>query len=636
MGEPQVVIEIVQRQKGPRIGLMSPWFPGVADMCKSVPGHSWDAKRKFWTYPLTLQTCRNLRRAFTDMLVIGSELRQWAADEVRREEEMEALGSAKDAELRFIPEIAPRLAAAMDNRPFQKVGARFIAEGREVLIADEPTLGKTIQCFGGLMEAGVWHGWHLVAAPKSSLETVWHDEVYKWTDDGQAFFMPDGKAARVKVIDDFMASDAPAKFLIINPEMLQIKLQERCKKCDIWIDRDTDMPMDHYLERHNTSKEIRKCDWPILFEQEWNSIIVDEAHKYLLGIAGANRKTQVGEGFTRLRVIENGCRIGSTGTPMKGKAVNFWKVFHWLRPKEYPSLWQFAESFLEITDNGFGKSIGDIRETREQDLYKSISGIMLRRTKLEVQPDLPENSYQDHWVSMLPKQEKQYNGILDEGEAKFGDTVVTTTGVLAEFTRLKQIAFGEWKTSGNKFVPVASPKLNLLIEMLEERGVTGDPRTDWKGDGGFKYIVASQFTQVIDFVVEQLESRGIDCLKITGAVTGKKRTQAQQEFQSKDGARVLALNTIAGGAALTLDAWCDEMFILDETWVRDEQIQLEGRINNRDVEKRVAVRTFHYIRTKDSIEEEIADSGMTQDEFQKALLDRRRGVELRQRILTKA
>jgi SNF2 family DNA or RNA helicase len=85
------------------------------------------------------------------------------------------------------------------------------------------------------------------------------------------------------------------------------------------------------------------------------------------------------------------------------------------------------------------------------------------------------------------------------------------------------------------------------------------------------------------------------------------------------------MNTKAGGESITLDQYCDEMFILDETWITDDQTQLEGRIDNRGQINRP--RTFHYIITANTIEESIAKSNRTQAEIANLLLDKRRGVE---------
>ena len=620
--------EVFIEKEDQRIALSSQWFPGVSGLCKSVPGARWSATTKQWIYPLSLETCRALRDVFTDMLVIGPELWQWAAEERVAEAALAELGASTDAKLLLAPELSPVLARAMANRTYQRVGARFIAEAGlrgGVGVFDEPSLGKTITTYGGIMEAGLWEGSHLVAAPKTTLKSVWADQLYRWAGDtgAEAFYMPDGKAKRQKVFEEFAASSARTKFLIINPEMLSIKKAHYCNKCEAF---QGSYLAEHHQLGHRTSLQIQKCDWPDLFSTHWRTVTIDEVQKYLIGIRGPQKMTQVGTGATSLNAD---MRIALSGTPFKGVVRNLWGILHWLRPDEYKGFWSWAEMYLQVTDNGFGKEIGGLREGKEGAFYRRLDKIAIRRTKREVREDLPENVWQEHWVDMLPGQKKQYESMVEEAEAEFDGVVISTTGVLAELTRLKQLSFGEWKVVDGNLVPTEkSPKIDLVLEMLAERGVTGDPKTD---NGEMKYVIASQFTQVVNCVVESLEKRGIKCLVITGAVTGSRRAQAQKEFQSEGGARIMAINTTAGGVGIDLDAYCDEMFILDETWVPDEQKQVEGRIDNRG--ERVSTRFYHYIRTRETVEEGIANLNIDKDKIQSYILDKRRGVEFARNLI---
>lgn len=622
-------------------------FVGDTEMSKAVPGGRWNKEDRYWHYPLTLASCRILRATYTDMLVVGPRLSAWARREINKAEYMEEFAKQKDSDLVRIPAVAPAIDAAMSSRTYQRVGARFLGYNRNVLIADEPTLGKTIQYLGGLVEGDNERGVHLIIAPKSSLYTTWAEEVHKWTD-WHAFWMPDGRPKRERMLEMFLEDEHPSKFVIVNPEMLQTLINHYCKKCDKWEQtRDQKKknphgywPIEHFTDDHKTKPMIQKQDWPLLFDIEWNSICIDEAHLSLLGNRGA-KKTQTAEGLTRLRMAERGMKIASTGTPLKGHAINFWATFNWLDPVGHSSKWAWAESFLEVTKGTFGSTIGDVRPDREQALYESLRSILLRRIKKEVQPDLPDDLYQDHWVTMPEKHAKQYNELVLAGETEIEGGALSTNGILAEYTRQKQFSFGCWVQAGGKMRPDAanSPKLEVLLMLLAKRGVTGNPETDFRLEGGgFKYMVASQFTTVVDFLCEELEARGIKTHRITGAITSQRRNEIVRDWQQNSASnvtRVLIVNTKAGGTSLTLDAMCDEQFILDETWTRDDQVQVEGRIKNRDVEKRVATRTFHYIRTRSTIEEEIAESGLTQDEFQKTLLDRSRGMVIKKRSIEK-
>lgn len=645
--ELEVRAEIVKRtQGGDRIAVKpTRRFPGDYELSTSIPGGRWDPNAKFWHYPLTMVTCKAIRETYGDMLKIGPSLWRWAEAEKRQSAELQKLNGATDAPLYRIPQSAPKIDAAMDNRKYQRVGARFIADQRRVLLADEVSLGKTIQYLGGLVEADLWEGSHLVLAPKAALDSTWKREILNWTD-GEPFVVPEGRDKRNQLIEEFIVSDAKAKFLICNPEMLRTVLDKWCATCG-YFEKDMPKPtlMDHEIYGHNTTAKIYHQDYPGIFSIKWSSTIIDEAHRYALGIFSHNKKTQVGEGITRLREVEGAVRVAATGTPMRGRPMSFWSLFHWLDAKTWSSKWSFAESFLELKKHHFGTDIGDIRKDREQDMYDALASIMLRRTKKEVQPDLPEDVYVNHWVAMGPKQSKQMAELLAEGEISSEEGTLSVTGMLAEFTRQKFLAFGPVHvTSGTRLLQndvKNSPKLDLLYSLLEERGIPATkpkPKPDdiWRPEGtAYKYIIVSQFTSILNLIHDDLASRGIESMVITGKPSAKKRSEAARRFQDgDDDCRILLINTISGGASLTLDAYCDEMFILDETWVRDDMIQVEGRIKNRDVEKRVATRFFHYLRTTGTIEEDIAKSGMTQDEYQKQLLDRRRGVKIQERKIS--
>ena len=122
-----VVVRVDLNEKGDRILLRSRFFPGVADMCKEIPGANWSPTQSAWTYPLSLRTCRHLRHVFAELLIVGERLGNWARVASAEEEGMRALGQLRDIELERVPLIVPRLAAAMEQRTYQRVGAAFMA-----------------------------------------------------------------------------------------------------------------------------------------------------------------------------------------------------------------------------------------------------------------------------------------------------------------------------------------------------------------------------------------------------------------------------------------------------------------------------------------------------------------------------
>lgn len=624
------VVRVDLNEKGDRILLRSRFFPGVADMCKEIPGANWSPTQSAWTYPLSLRTCRHLRHVFAELLIVGERLGNWARVAIAEEEGMRALGRLRDIELERVPLIVPRLAAAMEQRTYQRVGAAFMANQPDggVLLGDQPGLGKSLQTIGGIVERGIEVGLHLIACPATAIRIVWEKEVRKWTDFRS--FPIDGSAAKKhKAIDALLSAptDEP-RFAIINPETVRIRMGRWCSKCKMFTEDFTTPQQDveHVDNGHKTAPKPYEIKFPELFGVKWSSIVIDESHRFLGGIRGAHSKTQVGEGLCRLETAEDGLKVALSGTPIKGNPRNFWGVLHWLDPKTYGSFGTWAHQYLEVNKTAYGESVGGIAPHREQDLYKSLDKVMLRRTKSEVAQDLPPKQYMEHWCEPTPQQQKQYDEMEEMGEAMFGDTHISVTGALAELTRLRQIATAYQGDTGP--VMAKSCKWIFLLELLEERGVVGASRYD----DGRKFVIASQFGKVIDAMETEFAKLKVPTLKITGSVSAKGRLAAQNTFQAPGGPRIMLINTMAGGVAIDLDQHSDELFFMDETFIPDEQEQVEDRIHRVS---RIHNVTIHYLYANGSIDEKIAATNISKDELQKKILDGRRGVEFALRLMKK-
>jgi len=337
--------------------------------------------------------------------------------------------------------------------------------------------------------------------------------------------------------------------------------------------------------------------------------------------------TLVAEGLTRLQGKQ---RIAMTGTPFRGKEHNIFGILHWLDPVYFSGYWDkfIGRYFLQV-DNGYGIEIVGLLPEREAAFGELLDSYTLRRTRAEVRADLPDNIDNVVWVPLEGEHRKQYTAFEEMGYVRLGTDVLQGLGVLSELTRLKQMAFGAFDIRVKTLTPKSSPKFDRILDMLQERGVT----TKGPTFGDMKYIIASQFTENLVWMERELNSKRIATLRIDGSVTGGDRDAAVAAFSSEGGARVLLLNT-GVAQSIDLDAWCDEMFIVDETFVEDDQNQLRWRIDNRG--QRVAVRVYHYLRTEGTIDERIAEDNLDQAAMQNELLDGRRGLEVAKRLLGRA
>jgi SNF2 family DNA or RNA helicase len=635
-------VKVVVEKIGNRIHCRSPFE--YKDKCKSVPGARWSPSSRCWTYALDLEVCRMLREAFGNELDIGPELFSWAANEVSRERAatnmLRASGVSYDEKSVLPPtrvrEMAPKMLAGLKGKPFQVPGARFLAYARQALIADEPGMGKTIQTLAALVENLVDGGRILVLCPKTAVTSTWREEISKWLDgftQGYTTTILSGlsPAKTLERLDEYdsLPDDDRFHFLLANAEIVRIKSTRTCTRAGSEKGCDGTYDWCEFKDKHKGSTEPRL---PQLFKREWDALVADETHKWLINTRG-KKASQVGRGFVALKSVEDGLRYAMTGTPYKGKKHNLWGTINWLRPKVYTSKWNWVERYFEVTDNGYARTIGDVIPEREESLYRSLDAICLRRTKAEIRkinPDWmpPEKIYHQVKVPMDPKQRKAYNAMTKDAEVRLKGGMLVANGVLAEFTRLKQFASCYGELVNGEFAPsLPSGKFEWLLEFLEERGIETKQGSSARGDLSdevHKVVIASQFTKNINLWASELVARGVQCYVLTGAVSEKKRAQMIKAFQNEDGVRVFFINTMAGGVSVTLDA-ADDVVIMDETWVPDDQLQVEDRVHRAsNVKHQVHV---WYVRAEESIEEMIAEANFAKAESNFVMLDARRGLE---------
>jgi SNF2 family DNA or RNA helicase len=609
-----------------RILLWAPWTPD-ADLfeerkrrCKLVDGNRWVKTQKAWSYPLEWSTCLELRQVWGAELLIGPQLTAWATAEKQRRAELADIAKQSSFDLVRVQREAPELAEAMMQRTYQQVGAAFLARLKHGLLGDQPGLGKTLQAMAAVIESGV-EGVILVVAPATAVRGTWLPEIEKWLPGDAVWACTGTRAHRIRVIQQclFARPESGRRWLIINPEMLEVG---------------------HDITKKKVVVGHRDIYYHDLDAFSFAHIIVDESHRMLITrTAKVKDQPYVRQGLGALQVVEGGLRLAMSGTPMRGKQVNLWGTLNWLQPQRYTSFWRWVEKWFECWDDPVqgDRVIGDLKPHREQEFHRELDSVMLRRTKAEVVPDLPPKLYAGRrlknqtngaagiWLPMTLEQKRCYAEIRRDAAATLDGGTLMANGVLAELTRLRQFAVCAAKLdeNGDLRPTLLSNKFEWLVAWLAERGIERD------GEGESKVIVASQFSQVLDLFSAELNKLGIDTLMITGVVSGARREAAKTSFQSDGGPRVMLLTTTAGGVSLTLDA-ADDVIFLDETWIPDDQEQVEDRSHRVSRMHQV---TIWYVRSLGTVEHQIATANIEADDLQKTLLDGRRGVSIARQLL---
>jgi SNF2 family DNA or RNA helicase len=655
-----VQVEMALVSNKPRIALTSN-EPKITNRCKQIAGAKArfdnDGEFMYWHYPLEMVTAHTLRATFPH-LTIGPRLTEWAKYELKRRKAVNKLHITKSAEpiqLELVPKLAPTIWAAYQNRGFQTVVPAFAKLVGRHFNADQPGCGKTIEELGALVECGI-RGDILVVALKNTLRSVWAREIEKW-------LAPDFKV-EVSILDSEEGSMqereaklarlmGPAEriarkrrgvdfhFVMVNPEM--IRWEFSCKPS-------AKFPQGKACRNGqaktcpNRQHHDKEPLYPTIADHEWDAALADETHKYMMNAnERASTKSQVGFGFQKLMCKSYnggvGYKVGMSGTPFKGKPRRFWTVLHWLDKRMYNSQGRFNQQYFVMVQNtsGFGyqgsKPTDELRNDREKLFYDDLGMIMVRRTKRELHamnPNWapPEPVYTDVLLAMEGAQKRAYKAMEKDAEVKFKSGTLMANGLLAEMTRLKQLACASGRIEqikkGDeieyKFHPaLPSCKWDWLKNVfLSERGILDN-------DGELKVGIGSQWVELLNLYAAQLDKMKIPYFYIHGGVPAREVDSIQKRWQQPGGPRVLLLSTMAGGVSLTLDEWVDDCVIDDETYVPDDQEQWVGRFHRTS-------RTDHQVNvyrliTMGTIDQKLIESNDALDEIQKRILDGRRGVE---------
>jgi SNF2 family DNA or RNA helicase len=236
-----------------------------------------------------------------------------------------------------------------------------------------------------------------------------------------------------------------------------------------------------------------------------------------------------------------------------------------------------------------------------------VAPFILRRTKKEVAPELPEKI---EMICYCPMGEEQRN-VYDACEKELREYITDITNeeisrnsmhVLRGLTRLRQICNSPRLLKDEKLQGDGSAKIEILLEQIESKS------------RHHKILIFSQFVTMLNLIRKELETRGIPFEYLTGST--RNRESAVRNFQQEAPIRVFLISLKAGGTGLNLTE-ADYVYIVDPWWnpaVENQAIDRSYRIGQK--KNVVAVRLI----TPDTIEEKIIKLQNTKKELSDHLI----------------
>jgi SWI/SNF-related matrix-associated actin-dependent regulator 1 of chromatin subfamily A len=216
---------------------------------------------------------------------------------------------------------------------FQRAGIEFLASRREALLADDMGLGKSVQVCGLLNYLPDVRPC-LIVCP-ASMKTVWHRELSRWLCTG---------ARSVSVCYGDKKEGLDCDIVVVNYDILS-RFEDTLAK------------------------------------RSWALMVFDEGH-YL-----KNREAQRTQAAKRL-AANTARKAILSGTPMLNRPEELWSLLNLLDPFHWPSFYRFAHRYCGPIKTSWGWDFSGASNQRELSLLLR-SGLMLRRRKKDVLPELP-------------------------------------------------------------------------------------------------------------------------------------------------------------------------------------------------------------------------------------------------------
>ena len=252
--------------------------------------------------------------------------------------------------------------------------------------------------------------------------------------------------------------------------------------------------------------------------------------------------------------------IGVSGTPIKNKADEFFPILNMIAPAKFPTKHFMMNRYFNYYIDAQGNyHIIDAK----QGFFDAMDGIMIRRTREEVAPELPrirrmffnseiENKELRQSYGQVQKEFEQF---MDEHDGKV--SAEGYTNLLGFFARMRRI------TGFAKIQPCTEFVTDFLLST--ER----------------KIVIFGHHKETLESLKEVLDTWCIDggwdtCEVLKSSMDADQRQAAVTNFKENAKCRVMIASTLASGEGLNLQ-FCSDAVMLEKQWNPANEEQAETR-----------------------------------------------------------
>lgn len=295
-----------------------------------------------------------------------------------------------------------------------------------------------------------------------------------------------------------------------------------------------------------TSYGTLRQDADLLGTMDWCVVIGDEAQHI------KNRRSQNAKTLTSLHADG---RFLLTGTPVENSLDDLLSLFSFLMP-----------GYLQ---KPAGKLSQDDKAWHNKRQTERAAAYILRRTKKEVAPELPDKIEKTFFCELGSKQQRFYQDTLEKTrrdiqklEMSGANAGRVQFAAFTELLRLRQ-ACVDPRILDDQFPEKESAKLAAFDEVLDECL-----------DAGSRILVFSSFVTALQLLAEHLEKKGHKFCYLDGKT--KNRLALVDKFNEDESIPVFLISLKAGGTGLNLTG-ADTVLHYDPWWNPAAEAQATDR-----------------------------------------------------------
>ncbi|MEK4473780.1 SNF2-related protein [Paenibacillus sp. FSL R7-0048] len=327
----------------------------------------------------------------------------------------------------------------------------------------------------------------------------------------------------------------------------------------------------------------------ILLENEYDMLIIDEAHKL---------KNKKSTNYLFVQQLRKKYCLLLTATPVQNDLGELFNLITILKPGQLGNQGDFASNF--VVDKRQPKNEGQLRD--------ELSKVMIRNRRGEGPVNFTKRKVRNIPLVLSQEEKDLYNSVTSFVKDQYQESGGNLSSMLSLVTLQREVCSSRdavFITLVNliKKLPADSPKRDRMMELLQTLRTV---KTNTKAETTLaliqemneKVIVFTEYRATQEYLLHYFREHGLMCVSYSGGMNRGKKDWMMDLFRGR--AQVM-IATEAGGEGINLQ-FCHHMINFDLPWNPMRVEQRIGRVHRLGQENDVVI---YNLSTQGTIEEHI-------------------------------